>query len=160
MQSFTAKGARANLSWWKVVQARLQFRECLFWGCGHWCCFLYLHILYSNTGDTGSPLQGGGWFCRGLLVKPVLQFRKCLFWGCGHQCHFLYLHILYTNTGDTGSPLQDGGWFCKGLLVKPVCNSGNVYFGIVGIDVVFYICISCIPIRATQGRPYRRGMVL
>ncbi|EGS30942.1 hypothetical protein HMPREF9130_1590 [Peptoniphilus sp. oral taxon 375 str. F0436] len=40
-------------------------------------------------------------------------------------------------------------------MYKPVCNSGNVYFGVVGIDVVFYICISCIAIRATQGRPYR-----
>ena len=55
---------------------------------------------------------------------------------------FVYLYILVSNTGDIKSPLQGGGWFCRGLLVKPVCNSENVYFGVVGINVISYICIS------------------
>ena len=52
MQSFTAKGARANLSWWKVVQAHLQSWIYLFWDYGYWNYSLYKNILITNTGGT------------------------------------------------------------------------------------------------------------
>ena len=162
LQLFISSSSLSLLSLWKTASDLPQFSLRFAWL--HW-----------DRLWTGSPLQGGEWFCRGLLVKPVCkpeyvyfgivgigiipyiyivwltirawrmvcrgwpvqpfpQSRICLFRGYGYWYDFLYLHLLIINTGGTGPPLQ---------------------LNFLDIDIVLYIYISCIPIRATPGRPYR-----
>ena len=107
MQSFAAKGARANLSWWKVVQV---IPKMFILGYGYWYYYIFCIPTRATPGCSYRVADG---FVGAALCRPMCRtgFVYC---GEGYRCCSLYLYLLIKNVGRTGRPLH--GIFCVFIL--------------------------------------------